>query len=83
MAAAEGIYTRISVLGDKEYKKALSDIGRQLTVLNTGMKASQSAFEGQEDSMEALQPKRALNALLSTRASPAATIRKQPSFSLL
>ena len=53
----EGIQTRVSVLGDKEYKAALSDITRQLTVLNTDMTASQSAFAGQADSMEAMRSK--------------------------
>ena len=53
----EGIQTKVSVLGDKEYKAALSDITRQLTVLNTDMTASQSAFAGQADSMEAMRSK--------------------------
>ena len=53
----EGIQTKVSVLGDKEYKAALSDITRQLTVLNTDMTASQSAFAGQADSMEAVRSK--------------------------
>lgn len=55
----EGIGTRVSVLGDKEYKAALADIGRQLTVLNTAMVASQSAFDGQGDAMDALKAKSA------------------------
>ena len=55
----EGIGTKVSVLGDKEYKAALADIGRQLTVLNTSMVASQSAFDGQGDAMDALKAKSA------------------------
>ena len=55
----EGIGTKVSVLGDKEYKAALADIGRQLTVLNTAMVASQSAFDGQGDAMDALKAKSA------------------------
>lgn len=51
----EGIGTRVSILGDKEYKAALSDINRSLAVLNSSMDASQSAFKGQENSMEALR----------------------------
>ena len=47
----EGIQTRVSVLGDKEYKAALSDITRQLTVLNTDMTASQSACKACKLSM--------------------------------
>ena len=35
----KGIGTKVSVLGDKEYKAALADIGRQLTVLNTNARA--------------------------------------------
>lgn len=36
----EGIGTRVSILGDKEYKAALSDINRSLAVLNSSMDAS-------------------------------------------
>ena len=49
--------TRISLMGDKEYKQAVSDINRQLTVLKSGLSASQAAFKGQEGSMEALRDK--------------------------
>ena len=52
MPSSEGISTRVSVLGDKEYKKALQDIGRRLTMLNTEMAATNSAFGDQADSME-------------------------------
>lgn len=55
----DGISTKVSVLGDKEYKKALQDIGRRLTVLNTEMAATTSAFGEQADSMEAMQAKAA------------------------
>ena len=57
--ADEGISTKVSVLGDKEYKKALQDIGRRLTVLNTEMAATTSAFGDQADSMAAMQAKAA------------------------
>ena len=55
----DGISTKVSVLGDKEYKKALQDIGQRLTVLNTEMAATTSAFGEQADSMEAMQAKAA------------------------
>ena len=54
---SEGISTKVGVKGDKEYKNALSQISRQLTVLNTYMKASQSAFGAQAGSMAGLQDK--------------------------
>lgn len=53
----EGIGTRVSVLGDKEYKAALSDIGRQLNVLNSEMAATQSAFDSTSDAMDAARAK--------------------------
>ena len=53
----EGIKTKVGMQGDKAYKQALSDISRQLTVLNTDMKASQSAFGAQAGSMAGLQDK--------------------------
>ena len=57
MPSSEGISTRVSVLGDKEYKRALQDIGRRLTMLNTEMAATNSAFGDQADSMEAMRAK--------------------------
>ena len=57
MPSSEGISTRVSVLGDKEYRKALQDIGRRLTMLNTEMAATNSAFGDQADSMEAMRAK--------------------------
>ena len=57
MPSSEGISTKVSVLGDKEYKKALQDIGRRLTMLNTEMAATSSAFGDQADSMEAMRAK--------------------------
>ena len=56
-ATGDGISTKISVLGDKEYKTALQDINRTLTVLNTSMAASQSAFGDQANSMDAMKAK--------------------------
>ncbi|MBQ8952939.1 MAG: hypothetical protein IJ048_02390, partial [Clostridia bacterium] len=53
----EGIKTQVGVQGDKEYKAALTDIGRQLKVLNSDMKASQSAFGDQATTMAGLQDK--------------------------
>ena len=55
--ADDGIKTKVGVQGDKEYKQALADIGRQLQVLNTDMKASQSAFGSQATSMAGMQDK--------------------------
>ncbi|MDO5378460.1 MAG: hypothetical protein Q4G52_09020 [Clostridia bacterium] len=57
--ADDGISTKISVLGDKEYKKALQDIGRNLAVLNSEMRTSQSAFGEQETSLAGLRDKHA------------------------
>ncbi|MBR0407855.1 MAG: hypothetical protein IJI53_07450, partial [Clostridia bacterium] len=53
----EGIKTKVGIQGDREYKKALTDINRQLTVLNTGMKASQSAFGAQATTTAGLADK--------------------------
>jgi len=55
--ADEGIGTKVSVLGDKEYKEAMADIGRQLAVVNSEMRASQSAYDSQDASIEKLQDK--------------------------
>ena len=61
--------TRVSVTGDKEYKQSLQDINRNLTLLKTSMNASQAAFKGQEDSMEALTDKKEkLKALYDAQA---------------
>lgn len=74
----DGISTKVSVLGDKEYKKALSDIGRQLTVLNTDMAATSSAFGDQADSMEAMQAKAAsLNSIYEAHAQKVKLIAEQ------
>ena len=51
---SEGISTKVGVKGDKEYKNALSQISRQLTVLNTDMKASQTAFGNQAETMDGM-----------------------------
>lgn len=76
--ADDGISTKISVLGDKEYKASLSDIGRQLTLLNTGMSASQSAFAGQGDSMESVKAKgKSLEAIYATQADKVKLIAEQ------
>ena len=50
----DGIKTKVGLMGDKEYKQGLSQISRQLAVLNSDMKASQSAFGKQADSMDAM-----------------------------
>ena len=55
--ADDGIKTKVGLQGDKEYKQALADISRQLNVLNSDMKASQSAFGSQAGSMAGLQDK--------------------------
>lgn len=57
MPKGDGIQTQISVGGDKEYKQALKDISRQLTVLNSDMQASQSVFGDNATSMDALKSK--------------------------
>ncbi|MEG0901216.1 MAG: hypothetical protein RSG96_03785, partial [Clostridia bacterium] len=76
--AEEGIGTKVSVLGDKEYKRALTDIGRQLTVLNTGMAATQSAFDDQADAMEAMKSKAAgLQEVYGTHAQKVKLIAEQ------
>ena len=72
----EGIGTKVSVLGDKEYKAALADIGRQLTVLNTNMAATQSAFDDQGDAMDALRSKSAsLQSIYEVQAQKVKLIR--------
>ena len=76
--ADDGISTKVSVLGDKEYKKALQDIGRRLTVLNTEMSATTSAFGDQADSMEAMQAKaRALQSVYQAHADKVNLIAEQ------
>ena len=55
--ADDGIKTKVSVQGDKEYKNALSEIGRQLRVLDSDMKASQSSFGSQATTMAGLSDK--------------------------
>lgn len=76
--AEDGISTKVSVLGDKEYKAALADIGRQLTVLNTNMAATQSAFDGQADAMEALKSKSAsLQAIYEAQAKKVQLVAEQ------
>lgn len=78
----EGIGTKVSVLGDKEYKAALADIGRQLTVLNTNMAATQSAFDDQGDAMDALRSKSAslqsIYEVQARRSSSSASSWKRP-----
>ena len=74
----EGIGTKVSVLGDKEYKTALADIGRQLTVLNTNMAATQSAFDDQGDAMDALRLKSAsLQSIYEVQAQKVKLISEQ------
>ena len=74
----EGIRTQVGLQGDKEYKQGLSDISRQLTVLNTDMKASQSAFGDQAGSMEALRDKLSkLGAIYETQQKKVQLIAQQ------
>lgn len=78
MAASEGIFTNISILGDKEYKKALQDMGRQLTLLKTDMEASQSAFVDQAGSVEALTDKaQALQKIYDTQREKVRLVAEQ------
>lgn len=53
----DGIQTKVSMLSAKEYKTEMGDIGRGLAVLKSDMKATQSAFAGQEDSVVSLTEK--------------------------
>lgn len=74
----EGISTKVSVLGDKEYKAALADLSRQLTLLNTDMKATQSAFTGQEGSIDALRSKsESLQSVYDTHAKKVQLVSEQ------
>lgn len=75
---SEGIKTTVGIQGDKEYKAALSDINRTLNVLNTGMKASQSAFGSQATAMAGMQDKlRGLNGVYDAQQQKVALIAGQ------
>ena len=74
----EGIKTTVGVKGDKEYKVALQQISRQLTVLNTDMKASQSAFGAQADTMDGMHDRlEKLNEIYEVQAKKVELIREQ------
>ena len=74
----DGIKTTVGVKGDKEYKAALAQISRQLTVLNTDMKASQSAFGSQAETMDGMQDKlEKLNEIYEVQAKKVQLIREQ------
>lgn len=76
--ADEGIGSKVQLLGSKEYKAALSDIGRQLTVLNTSMDASQSAFSGTDKSIESQRDKMSkLQGVYDTHAKKVELISQQ------
>lgn len=69
MAKSDGIGTTVGIKGDKAYRQALSDMGRQLRVLNTDMKASQSAFGDQATTMAGMQDKlRALSPIYEVQS---------------
>jgi phage-related minor tail protein len=51
------IVTTLALDGEREYKKALSDAARQLRVLGSELKATESAFGDNTDSVEALTAK--------------------------
>lgn len=53
----EGIQTKVSMLGSKEYKADLSEISRGMAVLTSDAKATATAFAGQENSVAALTEK--------------------------
>ncbi len=75
---SEGIGTKVSVKGDKEYKSALQQISRQLTVLNTDMKASQSAFGAQAETMDGMHDRlEKLNEIYEVQAKKVELIREQ------
>ena len=76
--ADEGIGSKVQLLGSKEYKAALSDIGRQLTVLNSSMDASQSAFSGTDKSIESQRDKMSrLQGVYDAHAQKVALISQQ------
>ena len=76
--ADEGIKTQVSVLGEKEYKKALGDINRQLRVLNTELNVTTSAFDKDDKSVEALSAKsRDLNKIYDKQVEKQKLIAKQ------
>ena len=75
---SDGIKTKVGVQGDKEYKQALTDIGRQLRVLNSDMKASQSAFGSQTETMGGMQDRlEKLNEIYEVQAKKVELIREQ------
>ncbi len=51
------IGARIGIDGEKEYKRAISEIGNSQKVLRSEMKLLAEQFEGQEGSAEALTKK--------------------------
>ena len=51
---ADNFGLKIGVEGEKEFKKALSDINSQMKVLGSEMKLVDSAFDSQDKSVEAL-----------------------------
>lgn len=53
----EGIKTQVGIQGDKEYKAAIQEINGSLRLLDSEMKASQSAFGAQATTMAGLQDK--------------------------
>lgn len=63
------IKSRVSLMGDREYKDAIKGINQGLTVLKTDLAASQAAFKGQAESMEQLRDKSTkLNAIYEKQA---------------
>ncbi len=75
---SEGISTKVGVKGDKEYKSALQQISRQLTVLNTDMKASQSAFGNQAETMDGMHDRlEKLNEIYEVQSKKVELIREQ------
>lgn len=76
--ADEGIKTQVSVLGEKEYKKALGDINRRLRVLNTELNVTTSAYDKDDKSVEALSAKsRDLNKIYDKQVEKQKLIAKQ------
>lgn len=55
--ADDGIKTQVGIQGDKEYKAAIQEINGSLRLLDSEMKASQSAFGAQATTMAGLQDK--------------------------
>lgn len=64
---ADNFGLKIGLEGEKEFKKALSDINQSFKVLGSEMKVVQSQFDKNDDSVEALTSR---NRVLGRRSMP-------------